>query len=157
MARPMGTPCKKYSTTSNRKFRRSLGGRFWKLVVVIVGVPGPGTTGGSWSKEKDGRDIRRAVRSAEVSVDGVSRLRISILLFMAPFAWPFWPVATFKLGLERRLERVADLRVIEMCPVLLNFGRRSRGRKSGRRGASGWQERSRTRSNRLGARQSDGC
>jgi hypothetical protein len=32
-----------------------------------------------------------------------------------PFAWPFDPVASLRLGLERRLERLAFLRVIEVA------------------------------------------
>jgi hypothetical protein len=31
-----------------------------------------------------------------------------------PFAWLFDPVASFRLGLERRLEMLAFLRVIEV-------------------------------------------
>lgn len=33
----------------------------------------------------------------------VSRLRISMLVFISPLAWPFWPVAMDRAGLERRL------------------------------------------------------
>lgn len=70
-------------------------------------------TGGSSSRVKLGRDMRRAVRSADDSAEGVSRLRIS-MLFIVPFAWPFWPVAIRRLCLERRLERLAFFRVIDL-------------------------------------------
>lgn len=92
------------------KLRRSLGGRSWKVVFVWIGVCG--ANGGSLSREKLGRDMSWAVRSAEDSAEGVSLLRISMLLFILPFVCPLDPVATLRLGLERRLERFAFLRVI---------------------------------------------
>lgn len=70
------------------------------------------------SREKLGLDMTRALRSAEDSVDAVSRLRISMLLFILPFAWPLELVASFKLGLERRFDRETFLRVIEDYPVI---------------------------------------
>lgn len=72
----------------------------------------------SLSREKLGRDISWAVLSAEVSAEGVSLLRISILLFILPFARPFDPVETVRFALERRFERVACLRVIECCVMV---------------------------------------
>lgn len=77
---------------------------------VWVGVCG--TNGGSLSREKLGRDMSWAVLSAEDSAEGVSLLRISMLLFILPFTCPFDPVATFRFGLERRLVMFAFLRVI---------------------------------------------
>ncbi|MBZ6373579.1 MAG: hypothetical protein LBE67_00805 [Kocuria palustris] len=117
VARPMGIPWRKYSKTSSRKLRRSLRGRLWKVVFVWTGVWG---TIGSLSREKLVRDISWAVLSAEVSEEGVSLLRISMLLFILPFARPFDPVATVRFALERRFERVAFLRVIE-CDVMIGI------------------------------------
>lgn len=71
-----------------------------------------GVTGieGSSSRVKEPRDMRRFARVEEDS-GGVSRLRISMLLFIfSRLAWPFsWPVARVRLGLERRLLRVWPL------------------------------------------------
>lgn len=94
-------PCKKYNTQRSMKFRRSLAGRLWKLVVVRAGVCG--VTGGFSSRVKSWRDIRREAWSEEDSGE-VSLLRISMLVFMSPLAWPlwFWPVASLRVGLERR-------------------------------------------------------
>lgn len=72
-----------------------------------AGVCGVMGTEGSSSRVKLFRDIRRDARAEEDS-GGVSRLRISMLLFMSfscPCCWPVL-VATLRLGLERRLLRV---------------------------------------------------
>lgn len=72
-----------------------------------AGVCGVMGTGGSLSRVKLSRDIRRDARAEEDS-GGISRLRISMLLFMSfscPCCWLVL-VATRRLGLERRLLRV---------------------------------------------------
>ena len=71
----MGIPWRKYSTHSSRKFLRSLAGRFAKEVVVMAGVCG--VIGGSWSRVKLGRDMRRFAR-ADVDSTEVSLFRISM-------------------------------------------------------------------------------
>jgi len=64
--------------------------------------------------------MRRFARAEEDS-GGVSRLRISMLLFIfSRLAWPFsWPVASVRLGLERRLLRVWPLGFIGSVAVRL--------------------------------------
>lgn len=74
------------------------------------------------SRENEGRDISWAVLSAEVSVEGVSLLRISMLLFIFPFARPLDPVEIVRFALERRFESVAFLRVIE-CSFIVGRDR----------------------------------
>lgn len=51
-------------------------------------------------------------------MEGVSLLRISMLLFILPFACPFDPVETVRFALERRFERVAFFRVIECYAMI---------------------------------------
>lgn len=81
VARPIGIPCRKYNTTNSKKFRLSVCGRFWKLVVARPGVCGVTGIEGSSSRVKESRDMRRFARVEEDS-GGVSRLRISMLLFI---------------------------------------------------------------------------
>lgn len=106
----MGTPWRKYNTHNSKKFLLSLRGRFEKLVVVNPGVCG--VTGGSWSKEKLERDMMREACADDVDSIEVSLLRISMLEFIPSLAWPFWLVATLRVGLERRLDTVRSLRFI---------------------------------------------
>lgn len=51
-------------------------------------------------------------------MEGVSLLRISMLLFIFPFARPLDPVETVRFALERRFEMLAFLRVIEWSVIV---------------------------------------
>src|SRR5690606_25120783 len=75
MARPMGMPCKKYSSTRRLKFLWSCNGSSKKPWLLCVGVLGTGS-----SREKDSRDTRLSVRFEESS--GAALRRISTLLFI---------------------------------------------------------------------------
>lgn len=114
MAKPMGTPWRKYSMHSRRKFRLSAAGRSLKLVLKAAADCGVG--GGESSRENSGRSI-----TLEVCVDVDSRetpfFRISICDSMLPpaLAWPF--VCRLRLCRLARFLTVPFLRFIWVFSV----------------------------------------
>lgn len=118
IAKPIGTPCRKYNSTSSKKFRLSCTGKSLNVVPDRPGVRGVG--GGSSSKVKSDLFITLDECVDVESIEEASFLRISMCECMSPFAWPLARVATFRsCRLERRLGELC-LRVIGIGLFLTN-------------------------------------